>query len=317
MGFIDAVKSQFIDVIEYIDESNIILVKKFGRYKNEIKQGAKLIVREGQTAIFLKGGQIADTFGPGTYSLDTKNLPVLSTLGAVGYLFNSPIKSDLYFVSTRQFSGNKWETSNPVITRDEEFGIVRVRAVGSYAFKTVDSNKFMREIFGSMHLTLTFPIIDYLTSILVQTVSETIAKMGIPVIDLALHYSDIADQTKAFANEKAAAFGIEYTNILIENISLPGEVEKAIDEQSGVGVASKNMEGFKQYESIRAMRDAAKQEGGLAGLGAGFGLGNMMANGLSGNLASESTDIKIRCTECRALNSESAKFCSQCGKKLQ
>lgn len=317
MGFIDTVKSQFVDVIEYIDESNIILVKKFVRYKNEIKQGGKLIVREGQTAIFLKGGQIADIFGPGTYSLNTKNLPILSTLGAVGYLFNSPIKSDLYFISTRQFSGNNWGTSNPVITRDKEFGIVRVRGYGTYSFRVVDAQRFMKEIFGSMHLVLTGPIIEYLTSILVQCISETIAKIGIPVLDLALHYNDIAETTLNLANTKSLSFGIEYTKIVLENVSLPEEVEQVIDEQSGVGVAGKNMEKFKQFESIRAMRDAAKQEGGLAGLGAGFGLGNMMSASLSEPLAPSNLNIKIRCIKCKSLNDENAKFCSECGERIQ
>ena len=277
MGFGDFVRGQFIDVIEYVDKSNRMLVYKWERYGDEIKQGASLIVREGQAAAFVYKGQLADVFLPGSYRLDTHNLPILSSLAALPRLFNSPIKSDLYFISTTQFIGNRWGTKNPIIMRDADFGVVRITAFGAYSFRVKNAEVFIREIFGARKMDMTYDILRYLNSFVGEAISEVIAASAAPILDLAVNYRALAATLKEKVNEKAAPLGLEIIEAVIENISLPSEVEKAIDEQSGIGLVSKNMEAFVQYQTVRAMRDASKQESGLAGLGAGMAFAKRMA----------------------------------------
>lgn len=288
MGLGNFIKDQFLDVIEYIDESDKILVHKYNdRPSNEIKQGAKAIVREGQCAVFVKGGQIADIWKPGTYKLDTNNLPLLSAIAALPYLFNSPIKSDLYFISTKQSTDNKWATKNAIMMRDKDFGVMRLRAFGKFSFKITDVEKFMKEIFGSQKKVTTWDVVEYLASFIPTSFSEVIAEINIPALDLASKYKTIATEVKKKVNEECEHFGIQFININIENISLPEEVEKLIDEQSGMGLASKDMGTYAQYQSVRAMRDAANQEGGLAGIGAGVALGTQMMNNVTGTQKEE------------------------------
>ncbi len=279
MGLFDAVKDQFLDVIEYEDISNKIIVYKYNRESgnNELKQGSKVIVRESQAAVFLKGGQLADVLFPGTYSLNTDNLPVLSSLKAFPYLFTSPLISDLYFISTRQFIDNKWATKNAIMKRDKDMGMVRIRAFGKFAFRIVDVTTFMREIFGTKGIVLTFDIVQYLTSMVAETFSIVIGESQLSVLDLSTQYRKIADEMVERLNEQASTTGIEFSGLYVENISLPDEVEKLIDEQSGIGMAKQDMGTFMQYQTARAMRDASQQKGGLAGLGAGMAFGNTIA----------------------------------------
>jgi membrane protease subunit (stomatin/prohibitin family) len=312
MGIIDKVKEQFIDVIEYVDESNKILVSKYNRPGNEIKQGAKVIVRESQAAVFLKGGKLADILNSGTHTLNTNNLPILSTFGAFGFGFNSPIKSDLYFVSLRQFVDNKWETPNPIMLRDPEFGLVRIMAFGKFSFRIIDVSKFMTEIFGTQQKVLTYSIIEYLASLINEAAAVCIADSKMSVIDLAAKYRELGQQISESINVTAKSLGLEFCNIVIENISLPKEVEKLIDEQSGIGMASRDMQTFVQYQSARAMRDAAKQKGGLAGLGVGMGLGKKMTDSIRETEKSEN----IKCPSCGAANPKNSKFCNSCGTSL-
>lgn len=283
MGIADFIKGQFIDVIEYVDESNKMLVYKFARQGDEIKQGANLIVRNGQAAVFVHRGQIADIFLPGNYKLETGNLPVLSSLRAVTSLFNSPIKSDLYFVNTTQFIGNKWGTRNPILMRDKDIGVVRVTAFGSYSFRVNNVELFMNDVFGARKLNLTYDILEFLQAFVAESISETIAESGIAVLDLAMNYRRLSEMVREYVNQKANKIGITITETVIENISLPEEVERLIDEQSGIGMASKNMDNFMKYQTARAMRDASKQEGGLAGLGAGFAFGEQISKTVSNN----------------------------------
>lgn len=286
MGISDFIKGQFIDVIEHVDESNKLLVYKFTRQGDEIKQGANLIVRNGQAAVFVHRGQIADIFLPGNYKLDTGNLPVLSSLKAVTSLFNSPIKSDLYFINTTQFIGNKWGTKNPILMRDNDFGMVRITAFGSYSFRVGSVDVFMNEVFGARKLNMTYDILEFLKSFISESIAEAIAQSGIAVLDLAMSYRKLADVVCEYANNKARKMGIEVFEAVIENISLPEEVEKLIDEQSGIGMASKNMDGFMKYQTARAMRDASKQEGGLAGLGAGLAFGSHISTAIGNSVES-------------------------------
>lgn len=282
MGLLDAVKGQFLDVIEYEDKTNKLIVYKYQRPSgnNELKQGSKVIVREGQCAAFLKGGRLADVLSPGTYSLTTDNFPVLSSLEAFPHLFVSPVISDVYFISTRQFIDNKWATKNPIMKRDKDFTMVRIRAFGKFAFRIEDVPTFMREVFGSKGIVLTYDIMEYLSSMVTEAFSTTVGESRMPVLDLATEYRKLSEEMQQRLNEKAAAIGVVFSDVLIENISLPDEVEKLIDEQSGIGMAKQDMATFMQYQTARAMRDASRQKGGLAGLGAGMALGNTMAKGI-------------------------------------
>lgn len=290
MGWI---KDQFLDVIEYIDESDKILVHKYNdRPTNEIKQGAKVIIREGQCGVFVKGGQIADIWKPGTYKLNTENLPILSSIMALPHLFNSPIKSDFYFVSTKQSIDNKWATKNPIMMRDSDFGVLRLRAFGTFSFRIAEVDKFMKEIFGSQKKVMTWDIVEYLSSFVPTAFSEVIAELNIPALDLSSKYKKIGQDIKDKINKESIKLGVEFSNINIENISLPDEVEKLIDEQSGMGLAAKDMATYAQYQSVRAMRDASKQKGGLAGLGAGIALGNQMVNNIQHSKTEEKDPVE-------------------------
>ncbi|TJX60761.1 hypothetical protein E8P77_19600 [Soehngenia saccharolytica] len=280
MGIWDSVKDQFLDVIEYEDVTNKLIVSKYVRPSgnNEIKQGSKVIVRESQVAIFLKSGKIADVLQPGTYTLNTENFPVLTSLEAFPFLFNSPVIADIYFVSTKQFIDNKWATKNPVIKRDKDFNMVRVRAFGKFAFRIVDAKTFMREIFGTKGIIMTYDIIQYFSSMVSETFATIIGESEYSILDLASQYKKLSILIQERLNQGAQDIGVQFSDIIIENISLPEEVEKLIDEQSGIGIVKNDMDTFMQYQTARALRDASKQEGGLAGLGAGIALGNTLAN---------------------------------------
>lgn len=284
MGFGDFVISQFIDVIEHIDESDKLLVFKYTRQGDEIKQGARLIVRNGQAAVFVHKGQIADIFGPGDYKLNTGNFPLLSTITAFTTLFNSPIKSDLYFVNTTQFINNNWKTKNPIIKRDEEMGMVRVTSYGKFSFKISEPRVFMTEMFGARNLNMTNDIIEYLVSMVSESIAQCLGECTKSVLDMATHYRELSQMITPYVNEKAKMLGISIAEATIENISLPPEVEKYIDEQSGIELASRNMDTFVQYQSARAIRDVAKQPGGMAGIGAGIAAGKTIAESMSEGL---------------------------------
>ena len=319
MGLIDSIKGQFVDVIENVDDDGQSVVKKFDRKyinNNEIKTGAKVIVRPSQAAVFFKGGQFADILTEGTHKLSTNNLPILSTLMAFPYLFNSPIKADLYFINLKQFVNNKWFTKNPLIIRDKEFKVVRIKAFGTFAFRIDDVEKFVREVLGTQKRFTQDDINDYLSSFLVESFSVVLGEIDVPIIDLAMQYSKLSNLIQLKANIKAKDIGIKFSNVNIENISLPENVEKLIDEQSGIGMASQDMEGFIQYQSARAIRDAAQHSGGVAGLGASVVVGKQIAKTMITDVEESSNKVKVRCSSCGALNSEKVKYCSECGESL-
>lgn len=278
MRFFDIVKDQFLDVIEYEDKSNKLIVVKFQRESenNELKQGTKVIVREGQCAVFLKGGQVADILFPGAYSLNTDNFPVLTKLKAFPYLFLSPVVADVYYVSTRQFIDNKWATKNPIMKRDKDFHMVRIRAFGKFAFQITNVEFFMKEIFGSKGIVMSYDIVEYLSSLVTEAFSITVGELKTSVLDFAADYGALSSTMQERLNAQMIITGIQFSNVIVESISLPDDVEKLIDEQSGISIATGNMDAFIQYQTARAMRDAVKQEGGLAGLGAGIAFGNTM-----------------------------------------
>lgn len=302
MGLLNLIKDQFLDVITYEDKSGKIIVARFQRESgnNELKQGSKVIVREGQVAVFLKEGQLADILPPGTYTLQTDNLPVLSTLEAFPFLFTSPVIADLYFISTRQFIDNKWATRNPIMKRDKDFHMVRIRAFGKFAFRIVDVDAFMQEIFGTRGIVMTYDIVTYLSSMVTEAFSTAVGESGLSVLDLAAGYRQLAAIMQECLNMRTEGIGIRFSDILVESISLPDEVEKLLDEQSGIGMARQDMESFVQYQTARAMRDASKREGGLAGLGAGLALGNVMAQNIQ-NPVSQQDSRKSKVEQLREL----------------
>lgn len=318
MGFLNVIKDQFIDVIEYVDEEGTTIVKKYIRpfnNNNEIKTGARVLVRPSQVAVFFKGGQFADILKEGTHRLTTDNLPILSKIMAFPYLFNSPLKADLYFISLRQFVGNSWKTKNPLIIRDKEFKVVRIKSFGTFAFRIKDIEKFVQEVLGTQRKFERSDIIQYLGSYIVESFGVVLGEINIPIIDLATQYSKLSNLVQLKANIKAKEIGIEFSNINIENISLPENVEKLIDEQSGIGMASQDMDGFIKYQSARAIRDAAGSKGGVAGLGASMAVGKQIAKTMSTDIGGISK-VQIRCNKCGALNNEKVKYCAECGEKI-
>lgn len=313
--------SEFLDLIEYDDPSEKILVAQYDRGNHEIKQGAKLIVREGQAAIFLHGGAVGDIFDQaGTYTLETGNLPILSKLEAFPYGFHSPIRSDVFFVNMRQFAGNRWGTKNPVILRDRDLGMIRAGGFGTYAFQVSDLPVFMKEVIGARKMVLTYDIIMFLSSLIVEAVINALSAQGGAVLDLAGRYATIAENARAYANERLTSMGIQCTQLMVENISLPEEVEKLIDEQSGVHMAAGNMQDFVQYQSVRAMRDVATEKGGMGAsigaLGVGIAAAKQISRQFQENTQTKAQNEGLICPSCGTRNEAKDRFCSNCGTAL-
>ncbi|MFE7312663.1 SPFH domain-containing protein [Streptomyces sp. NPDC057555] len=272
VGFMDRVRGEFIDIIEWTDDSRDTIVWRFPRYENEIKMGAKLIVRESQAAVFVNQGRIADVFAPGMYELQTGNLPILATLQGWKYGFHSPFKAEVYFVTTRQFTDLKWGTQNPVTVRDPEFGMVRLRAFGGYAARVSDPAKLITELAGTDPQFRTEEVEEYLRQLIVGRLGSLLATSGIPMLDLAARQAELGDRlAKALTDELATSHGLAIPKFIIENISLPPEVEQAIDARSRMGIIG-NVDNYARLQAADAVRDAANNPGG-AGEGVGLGLG--------------------------------------------
>src|SRR5918997_5474832 len=238
MGILDRLSpsSQFIEVIEWLDDSPNTLIYRFPVKDQEIKNGAQLIVRESQAAVFVYEGQIADQFPPGRYTIDGGNTPILSKLGAWKYGFNSPFKSEVYFVSTRQFQDLKWGTPNPVMMRDPDFGMVRLRAFGIYSIRVADPQAFLKEITGTNARFVTEDVEGQLKRTLVGGFSDALGESKIAALDLASNYDELSKFTRVKLNEEFKPYGLELTKFVIENISLPQEVEAAMDKRTSMGV---------------------------------------------------------------------------------
>lgn len=282
------VRGQLIDVIEWTDDSSDTLVHKYDMNGKDIMIGAQLTVRESQAAVFVDEGRLADVFGPGRYELTTRNLPVMTSLRAWKFGFNSPFKSDVYFVSTRQFMDRKWGTANPVMMRDSELGMIRIRAFGSFAFRVKDPAAFMREVFGTSSLFTAEGVEGQIRSLAVSALSDAIAESGIPALDLAARYDELSRRALDTLAPRVAGLGLELCGFVIENISLPEEVEKAIDRRTSMGVAG-DLNRYAQFQAAEAMREAASNPGGMAGMGVGMGagaaVGQMFAQSLNGAAA--------------------------------
>ncbi len=284
MALWDKVKGQFIDVIEWVDDTGDTLVWKFPRFDNEIKNGAQLIVRESQAAVFMHEGEIGDVFGPGRVELTTNNIPVLTTLRSWKYAFNAPFKCDIFFVSTRQFTDLKWGTKNPIMLRDPEFGPVRLRAFGSYCVRVDDPAAFIRQIAGTDTHFQTDEITGQLRNILVSRFADALAESKIPMLDLAANYNEMGDLMRGNLQPEFDEYGTALTKFLIENVSLPAEVEETLDKRTKMGLVG-NLNQYTQFQTAEAIEAmAANPSGGSGAIGmiAGVGMGNVVGGVMQG-----------------------------------
>jgi membrane protease subunit (stomatin/prohibitin family) len=273
MSLLDKIRGEFIDIIEWTEPSQSdVLAYRFPRYDNEIKMGAKLTVREGQAAAFVNEGQLADVFGPGMYTLQTQNLPILSTLKGWKYGFHSPFKAEVYFISTRQWTDQKWGTQNPVMLRDPEFGPVRVRAFGTYAFQVSDPAAFLRQLVATDPSFETYEIANQLRNAIVARFVDAIGQAHLAVLDLAGNYDRIGQAALEKIRPDLALMGLALRAFYIENISLPPEVEQALDKRTQMGVLG-NLDQYAKFQAANAIPEAAANPGGLAGVGAGVAVG--------------------------------------------
>lgn len=282
----DKLRGELVDIVQWIDSSNNTLVYRFERYNNQLKYGSRLTVREGQAAVFVNEGQIADVFQPGMYTLETRNLPVLSTLKGWKYGFNSPFVAEVYFCSTRQFTDLKWGTSNPIIMRDAEFGAVRLRAFGTYAIRVKDPKVLIRQIVGTDgHFTVD-EIDNQLRNVIVSRFADISAQSRIPLLDMAANYSAFGEFLAARIGPEFESYGVELAKILVENISVPPEVEQALDKKTSMGVVG-NLAAYTQFNVADSIPDAAKNPGGIAAAGAGIGIGMTMASSIGKSMSSD------------------------------
>ncbi len=281
MGLMKAIRGEFIDIIEWLDSSQNTLVHRFERHDNEIKYGAKLTVRESQKAVFVNEGKIADVFEPGMVTLETQNVPILSTLKGWKYGFDSPFKAEVYFVNTKQFTDLKWGTKNPIMMRDKDFGMVRIRAFGNYAFRCIDPAKLIRQVAGTDGKFEIEEITNQLRDIILTRFSDYVAESKIPVLDLAMNYDEFSAALQEKLKPEFEEYGIEVTKYLIENISLPKAVEEAIDKRSSMGAVG-DLNAYTQFQTAQSLEAAAKNPGGTASAGIGMGMGFAMANQMGG-----------------------------------
>ena len=270
---------EFVDVVEWVDDSPNTLVWRFQRPGHEIKYGAKLTVRESQSAVFVHEGELADVFGPGMYELKTRNLPVLSTLQNWPHGFESPFKSEIYFCNRRRFTDLKWGTKNAVILRDQEFGPIRVRAFGTYVVRIGDPAVFLREIVGTDGHFTTEEISNQIRNIIVARFADAVAKAQIPIIDLAGNYAKLSDFLTAKIAPEVQVYGLELTKMLVENVSLPPEVEKALDERSAAGLVG-DLERYAAYQTAKAVGQPGTAAATGVGIGAGLAMAQRTAAGL-------------------------------------
>jgi membrane protease subunit (stomatin/prohibitin family) len=283
MGIMAKLRAELIDIVEWVDDNRHTLVWRFPRFHNQIKNGAQLVVRPGQTAIFVHQGRVADVFTPGQYRLETRNLPVLSTLAGWKHGFDSPFKAEVYFVRTTQVTDLKWGTPNPVMMRDADFGPIRVRAFGTYTLKATDARALLRELVGTDSSFEADEISELLRSIINQAFADVVANSDIAVLDLARNYKELSDRLRREAVERVDdEYGLDIPQLYIVNISLPAEVEKAVDTRTSMGVIG-DMAQFQAYQMGQAMPMAAENPaGGLAGAGVGLGMGMAMAGQMGG-----------------------------------
>ena len=315
MGFI---KKNLLKVIEWKDDSKDTVVYRFpipDRYA--IMNGSTLVVRESQVAMFVYKGKVADVFEPGTYKLATENLPFLSKIFALPTAFELPVQAEVYYVNTKQFTGQKWGTQNPIAMRDKDFGMVRLRGYGIYSFRVIDAKTFMKEMFGTNNVYTTADVAEQIRPMVIQSITDTIAESKISLLDLAANYKEFGKNVLKTSEEEFGSYGLKLEKLVVENLSLPENVEKALDERSKLGIMEDKMGTYTQYQAATALRDAANNPNGnnLAGLGVGLGVAGTMGQ-VFGNAMNAENKTKAKtkkCIKCGAEISDKAKHCSECG----
>ena len=326
MGFFNFLKSQLLKSIDWTDPSPNTMVYKYPMEGRDIMIGSKLTVRESQVAIFMVKGKIADVFQPGIHTLVVNNIPILSSLLSLGR-DKKAFTADVFYVNTKQFTNQKWGTTNPITMRDKDFGSIRIRGYGSFAFKVSDAAVFLKEVFGTNSTYTSESVANYLKSILVSGISDTIAESKISALDLASNLLEFSKVVKEQVNEQFTNLGLTLSNLVIENISFPEQVEKAIDTQSSMGVLKNSMDTYTKFKAAEAIGDAAKNPG-MAGMGAQLGTGMALGEIVKETIKSSTSAKEEKpaeaaapagkkfCPECGAANTPKAKFCAECGKKL-
>ena len=323
MGLFSKLAGQLIDVIEWKDSTDDTMVCRYDRNGKEIMMGAQLTVRESQVAVMVNEGRIADVFQPGRYELSTQNMPIMTALQSWKFGFNSPFKAEVYFINTKQFLDQKWGTSNPVMMRDSEFGMIRLRAFGVYSFRVADPVALLKEVFGTTAYMTVEGVTGQIKRTLVSSLSDVIAQSKIPALDLAANYDELSQYALQTVSPKLSSLGLKLESVVIENISLPAEVEKMMDKRTSMGVAG-DLNKYTQFQAAEAMREAANNPGGMAGIGVGMTAGAMMAQAMQGAMpggaaqqspaAAPAGETKF-CSECGKKIARSAKFCPECGAK--
>ena len=277
MGIMDFIRGELIEIIEFNDDSRDTISWRFPDNDREIKRGAQLIVRESQVAQFVYLGQFGDTFGPGKHTLVTDNIPILSTLKGWKYGFDSPFKADVYFINTRLFTGNKWGTANPVMMRDQDFGVIRLRAFGTYDFRVVQPRLFLKEVVGTDHNFRLDEFQDTMRSRLVSVFSDSLASAKIPALDVASRYQELGEALLPAINPQTITkYGIEIASFIVENVSVPPELEQAIDRRSSMSAIG-NLSDYVKYQLGQGLARGGGGSGGTAAeLAVGFGIAQEM-----------------------------------------
>jgi membrane protease subunit (stomatin/prohibitin family) len=292
MALMDFIKKQFIDILEWTEAGDGTLAWRYPMAGNEIQYGASLTVRDSQMAVFVNEGKVADVFGPGMYKLTTQTLPVLTYLQNWDKLFQSPFKSDVYFFSTRQQLDRRWGTAQPVTIRDKDFGAVRLRAFGNYAWRIADPKAFHLNVSGTRERYTVDDIDGQLRGLMLQHISDAVAQSGIPFLDLAANQVEFAHQLKDATSADFAKLGLALESVQVQNVSLPDELQKILDQKIGMGMVGQDMGKFMQYQTGQAIPEFARGGGGgggsvagdAMGLGAGVALGQVMAQQLGQGL---------------------------------
>jgi excisionase family DNA binding protein len=292
MAILDFIKKQFIEIIEWTDDSRDTLSYRFPDEDKEIKNGAQLIVRESQVAQFVYLGQFGDSFAPGKYSLTTDNIPILTDLKGWKYGLESPFKADVYYVVTRLFTGNKWGTANPVMMRDTDFGVVRLRAYGTYDFRVVDVKKFLKEVAGTDHQFRLDEFNDTMRSRLVSVFTDALATAKIPALDVAARYGELGSALLPLINPAIGErYGLEMTTFIVENVSVPPEVEQALDKRSSMAAVG-NLNDYVKFQMAQGMEKGGTGAGGIAAeMAVGMAMAQQMMNQAGGLMAQQTPGI--------------------------
>lgn len=312
MGFI---KKNLLKVIEWKDNTKDTVVYRFpveDRY--EIMTGSTLVVRESQVALFVHKGKVADVFLPGTYKLSTDNLPFITKILSLPTAFESPIKAEVYYVNTKQFTGQKWGTQNPIAMRDKDFGVIQLRGYGIYSFRVIDAKVFMDEMFGTNEMYKTSDVAEQIRPMIIQSISDTIAESKTSFLDLAANYKEFGESVVANSDKEFRSYGLKLEKLVVENLSLPEEVEKALSERSRLGIMEDKVGTYTQLKAADALEHASKNPSGgnMASLGVGFGVAGTLGGIFNNSVNSENKNSK-KCVKCGMEISARSKHCPECG----